>query len=266
MIDHTQIKALIGNRSPEIAIILGSGLGEIADNIKNPLIIEYEDIKGFPTSTVAGHKGKLIVGSIEDKEVLCMQGRFHLYEGYSPSIISQVMKAFKLIGIKKIFITNAAGSLNKDFSPGSLMLITDHINFSGQNPLTGPNDNNLGPRFPDMSNAYDTDLRNQIKDIAIKNNIKLYEGIYLMVLGPNFETPAEIRAFRILGADAVGMSTVPEVIAAVHAGIKVTAVSTITNFGAGIQNHALSHEETIEGAAKGAKDLAKLISNYIKEY
>lgn len=266
MINYTQLKAMLENRKPKTAIILGSGLGEIADRIENPLIINYTDIEGFPPSTVVGHQGKLIIGKIFEKEVLCMQGRFHLYEGYHPSLICDVIKAFKLIGIEKLLITNAAGSLNPNFEPGSLMLIEDHINFSGQNPLVGHNDEELGPRFPDMSNAYDNELRIQLAEVAAQNHIELNHGVYLMVLGPNFETPAEIRAFKLLGADAVGMSTVPEVIAAVHAGIKVAAISAITNFGAGLQNHALSHEETISGASEGAKKLTKLITMYLKEY
>ncbi|MBR5483002.1 MAG: purine-nucleoside phosphorylase [Alphaproteobacteria bacterium] len=265
MINLNQLQNLMQNRKPETAIILGSGLGGIADNLQNKLIIKYEEIEGFPKSTVAGHNGQFVIGRIEDKEVLCMQGRFHLYEGHNPKVIAEVIQALKYIGIKELIVTNAAGSLNPDFHPGEIMLITDHINFSGCNPLLGANDDKIGPRFFDMSNAYDKDLQKKARNIAQKNNIKLNEGTYLMVLGPNFETAAEIRAFRILGADAVGMSTVPEVLAAVHCGIKILAISALTNFGTGIQTTPLSHEETLSGAAKASGCLTDLIINYIKE-
>ena len=265
MINLNQLQNLMQNRKPETAIILGSGLGGIADNLQNKLIIKYEEIEGFPKSTVAGHNGQFVIGRIEDKEVLCMQGRFHLYEGHNPKVIAEVIQALKHIGIKELIVTNAAGSLNPDFHPGEIMLITDHINFSGCNPLLGANDDKIGPRFFDMSNAYDNDLQKKARNIAQKNNIKLNEGTYLMVLGPNFETAAEIRAFRILGADAVGMSTVPEVLAAVHCGIKILAISALTNFGTGIQTTPLSHEETLSGAAKASGCLTDLIINYIKE-
>lgn len=265
MINLNQLQNLMQNRKPETAIILGSGLGSIADNLQNKLIIKYEEIEGFPKSTVAGHNGQFVIGKIDNKEILCMQGRFHLYEGLDPKVIAKVIQALKHIGIKELIITNAAGSLNPDFYPGEIMLITDHINFSGCNPLLGANDDKIGPRFFDMSNAYDKDLQAKARNIAKRNNIKLNEGTYLMVLGPNFETAAEIRAFRILGADAVGMSTVPEVLSAVHCGIKVLAISALTNFGTGIQTTPLSHEETLSGAAKASGCLTDLIINYIKE-
>lgn len=266
MIDIKQFKTLLAGRKPQTAVILGSGLGSVADTVENPLVIDYAAIEGFPRTTVAGHSGKMIIGNLGQSEVLCLQGRFHLYEGHRPQVIAEVVNALKAIGIKRLIVTNAAGSLNPDLTPGSLMLISDHINFSGQNPLVGTNDDNIGPRFPDMSNAYDRDMRRQAKELADKLGIKLPEGIYLMVLGPNFETAAEIRAFRTLGADAVGMSTVPEVIAAVHAGIKVLAVSAITNFGTGLQSTPLSHEETIAGAARAGSALSALITAYIKEF
>lgn len=265
MINLNQLQNLMQNHKPETAIILGSGLGSIADNLQNKLIIKYEEIEGFPKSTVAGHNGQFVIGKIDNKEILCMQGRFHLYEGHDPKVIAKVIQALKHIGIKELIITNAAGSLNPDFYPGEIMLITDHINFSGCNPLLGANDDKIGPRFFDMSNAYDKDLQAKARNIAKRNNIKLNEGTYLMVLGPNFETAAEIRAFRILGADAVGMSTVPEVLSAVHCGIKVLAISALTNFGTGIQTTPLSHEETLSGAAKASGCLTDLIINYIKE-
>lgn len=266
MINIEQFKRLLADKRPQTAVILGSGLGSVADAVEDPLTIDYAAIEGFPRTTVAGHSGKMIVGRLGQSEVLCLQGRFHLYEGHRPQVIAEVVNALKAVGVNRLIVTNAAGSLNPEFTPGSLMLIKDHINFSGQNPLVGANDESVGPRFPDMSNAYDRDMRRQAKELAAKLGINLPEGVYLMVLGPNFETAAEIRAFRTLGADAVGMSTVPEVIAAVHAGIKVLAVSAVTNFGTGLQETPLSHEETIAGAARASSALTALITNYIKEF
>lgn len=266
MINTEQFKRLLADKRPQTAVILGSGLGSVADAVEDPLTIDYAAIEGFPRTTVAGHSGKMIVGRLGQSEVLCLQGRFHLYEGHRPQVIAEVVNALKAVGVNRLIVTNAAGSLNPEFTPGSLMLIKDHINFSGQNPLVGANNENVGPRFPDMSNAYDRDMRRQAKELAAELGINLPEGVYLMVLGPNFETAAEIRAFRTLGADAVGMSTVPEVIAAVHAGIKVLAVSAVTNFGTGLQETPLSHEETIAGAARASSALTALITNYIKEF
>ena len=266
MINTEQFKRLLADKRPQTAVILGSGLGSVADAVEDPLTIDYAAIEGFPRTTVAGHSGKMIVGRLGQSEVLCLQGRFHLYEGHRPQVIAEVVNALKAVGVNRLIVTNAAGSLNPEFTPGSLMLIKDHINFSGQNPLVGANDESTGPRFPDMSNAYDRDMRRQAKELAAKLGINLPEGVYLMVLGPNFETAAEIRAFHTLGADAVGMSTVPEVIAAVHAGIKVLAVSAVTNFGTGLQETPLSHEETIAGAARASSALTALITNYIKEF
>lgn len=260
----SEIKNKIGNKKPKTAIILGSGLGPIGEEIQNPTIIKYKDIKGFPQSTVSGHLGRLIIGELEGKEVLCMQGRIHLYEGHKPQDINLIIKAFKLLGIEELIVTNAAGSLNIDMLAGSIMLISDHINFSGQNPLIGINDDNLGPRFPDVSNAYDKDIRTKIKNIAKEENIKIYEGTYMMVLGPNFETSAEIRAFKVLGADAVGMSTVPEVLSAVHSGMKVLGFSAITNLGTGLQKEAQSHNETILQGEKASQNLIKIIKKYLK--
>lgn len=265
MINCKQLQSALKGRQPQVALILGSGLGAVADALSDQLVIDYRAIEGFPQSTVAGHRGRMIVGKIGKKEVLCLQGRFHLYEGYAPQIIAEVIRCLKFIGIREIIVTNAAGSLNPDFAPGSLMLINDHINFSGRNPLVGANDETAGPRFPSMENAYNGELRQKMEKVAARLGIKLPQGVYLMVLGPNFETAAEIRAFRVLGADAVGMSTVPEVIAAVHAGIKVVAISAITNYGTGMQQTPLSHGETMDNAGKATADLTKLIINYIKE-
>ena len=259
------IKQQLAPRTPTTLIILGSGLGSLGEKLNNPIFIDYKDIPGFPQSTVKGHGSRLICGRLGNREVLCMQGRFHLYEGHAPQIINQLFQIYRLLGIKELIVTNAAGSLNPDMPPGSLMLISDHINFSGQNPLIGPDDESFGPRFPDMSNAYDKDTRQLIQNIAQKQNITLHQGTYLMVLGPNFETPAEIRAFRILGADAVGMSTVPEVISAIHAGIKVLGISVITNFGTGMQQGTQSHEETLAQGQNASAKLINLITAYLEE-
>ena len=192
-------------------------------------------------------------------------GRFHLYEGHKPQVINTVIKAFQLLGIKNLIVTNAAGSLNPDFSPGSLMLIRDHINFSGTNPLIGPNDDTLGPRFPGMADAYTAEYREKARRIAANLNIRLNEGVYLWALGPCFETAAEIKMFQVLGGDAVGMSTVPEVICAVHSGMKVLGLSVITNYGTGMNQSAPSHEETLREGNKAAADLTRLVKQFIKE-
>ena len=256
-----QLKSKLKDFSPDIALILGSGLGSVAKQIQNPKIIEYSSIKNFPQSTVSGHQGRFIFGSLQGKNVLCMQGRIHLYEGHPPQSIAQIIKTFKLLGIKKMIVTNAAGSLDTKMPAGSIMLITDHINFSFNNPLIGPNDENLGPRFPDMSNAYDKKLQELALKTASNLKIKLFKGPYLMVSGPNFETAAEIKAFHLLGAKAVGMSTVPEVITAAYCNIPVLGFSVITNLGTGLQKTTQSHEETLNMATKAAQNLSNLISN-----
>ncbi len=250
---------------PDTLIILGSGLGGLAGEIENPAIVNYADMPELPATNVSGHKGRFIAGIIGRHKILCMQGRFHLYEGHNPQIIKNLLAAFKLIGIKQLIATNAAGSLRTDFEPGTLMLIEDHINFSGKNPLLGMDDEKYGPRFPAMNNAYDAALRKSFEQTAQKAGIELKKGVYLMALGPNFETPAEIRAFRILGGDAVGMSTVPEVIAAVYAGIKVLGISVITNFGAGLCSTPPSHEETLASANVAGKNLTALVKKFLEE-
>ena len=261
----SEIRKKIGNKEPKIGIILGSGMGKLADEIENPLVIPYKEIKGFPQSTVAGHQGKLIIGNLSGQEVLCLQGRFHLYEGHPPATINKVITCLKLLGIEELIITNAAGSLHEDMPAGSLMLISDHIGLNTPNPLFGPDDEKYGPRFPDMSNAYDSNIRDKIKTIAQKEHIKLHEGVYFLSLGPCFETPAEIRAIKTLGGDAVGMSTVPEVICAVHCGIKVLGISVITNLGTGLKNGTQSHEETLNQAQEAAGKLQTLIKKYLEE-
>lgn len=254
-----QINKISRNFKPEIALILGSGLGSLADKIENQITIQYSDLKGFPQSTVQGHKGQFVLGTLNGKNVICMQGRIHLYEGHQPQDICQIIQTFKLLGAKKLIVTNAAGSVNPKITSGSIMMITDHINFSSTNPLTGPNDDSFGPRFPDMSNAYDKELQALASDIAKKEKIDLCKGVYLMVSGPNFETAAEVKAFGILGADAVGMSTVHEVISASYCGLKTLGFSVITNMGCGLQTHSQSHEETLSMAGKASNNLAILL-------
>ncbi len=261
----TYIQNKLKNLHPQTLIILGSGLGALGEEIENPVYIDYKGIPSWPQSTVSGHKGRLIGGFLEGKEVLCMQGRLHLYEGHAPESIKMIMAVFKTLGIKNMIVTNAAGSLKETLSPGSLMLITDHINLSGRNPLVGINDEKFGPRFPVMGEAYDKIFQNKIRQIAQQEKIPLHEGTYLMVLGPNFETAAEIKAFQILGADAVGMSTVPEVLSAVWCGIKILGISVITNYGTGMIKEFHGHKETLEQADKAAGNLSKLVRQFVKE-
>lgn len=255
----------IGSYRPQTLIILGSGLGGLGEEIQNPIFIDYKDIPDWPQSTVSGHKGRLIAGLLEGKEVLCMQGRFHLYEGHPAETIKTVMSVFKTLGIKNLIVTNAAGSLQQKMAPGSIMLITDHINFSGCNPLVGQNDENFGPRFPVMANAYTKEYQEKMRQIAKAEKIELHEGTYLMVLGPNFETAAEIRAFQVLGADAVGMSTVPEVLSAVWCDMKILGLSVITNYGTGMVKEFHGHEETLQQADNAAGNLTKLVRRFVKE-
>ena len=258
------IRAELKGFEPEVLIILGSGLSVLADKIENKIVIPYTKI-GFPKIAIVGHKGELIAGMLGGRKVLCMNGRYHLYEGHSPALVKDMMACYQKLGIKLMIATNAAGSLQRNMKPGSLMMITDHINFSGQNPLTGVNNDKEGPRFPDMSNAYDKELQEIMRQTAHENRITLHEGTYFFVVGPNYETKAEVKAFRTLGADAVGMSTVPEVIAAVYFGIKVVGISVITNQSADIQQTPLSHEETLFEAKQAAVDLQGLILKFLEK-
>ncbi|MBC2576483.1 purine-nucleoside phosphorylase [Peptostreptococcus canis] len=241
------------NCKPEIVLILGSGLGDLADEVENPTIISYKDIPNFKSSNVEGHKSQLVIGKFYGKNVLIMQGRFHYYEGYSQAEITYPIRVFKEMEIDKILVTNAAGGCNKDFKPGDLMIIKDHINFSGRNPLIGPNDEKEGPRFPDMSEAYSKKGIELIKKCAEELNIVIKEGVYMFFSGPSYETPSEIKMASILGADAVGMSTVPEVIVSKYCGMEVFGISCITNMAAGITYKPLNHKEVIE-TTKVAKE------------
>lgn len=230
----------------DLAVVLGSGLGDYAEALQDARMIPYADIPGFPPATVAGHAGEMWAGALHGKRVLMMKGRFHSYEGHSLADVVLPVRAMARMGVKDLILTNAAGAVNVDFAPGDLMLITDFINFSGKNPLTGPNVDELGPRFPDMSRAYDRRLRAIACEVARERGIALREGVYAWFNGPTYESPAEVRMARVLGADAVGMSTVPETIAAVHAGMRVLGVSCLTNMAAGILDAPLSHQEVVE--------------------
>lgn len=237
-------------REPKVGLILGSGLGVLAEEIVNPVKIKYADIPNFPTSTVEGHTGQLVIGELNGMTVLAMQGRFHFYEGYGLNEVTFPVRVMKSLGIKTVIVTNAAGSVNNDFKPGDLMLITDHINNAGSNPLIGPNDKEFGVRFPDMSTAYTPALQKLAVDTAKEMEIDLQQGVYVWNSGPSYETPAEIRMLQKLGGDAVGMSTVPEVIVARHSGLDVVGISCISNMAAGILDQPLSHEEVIETTEK----------------
>lgn len=252
--------------APRLGIVLGSGLGGLADALDDAVAIPYGEIPGYPISTVAGHAGRLLMGRLDGVPVACMQGRFHLYEGHAPSVIRLPIRVFRALGADAVILTNAAGSLNPWVGPGSLMLITDHLNFMWMNPLVGPNDDAWGERFVGLENAYDPELRRRLVHLADEIGIRLHEGVYCGLLGPLFETPAEITAYRTLGADAVGMSTVPEVIVARHCGLRVAAISAITNLGVGLSDEAVDHEQTLRGAALAAADLTRLVRAFVRSF
>lgn len=246
------------NPKAEIAIVLGSGLGDFAKEIEVIDVLPYAEIPNFPVSEVPGHAGRMIYGTVKGRKILAMQGRFHYYEGYSMQECTIHVRVFNLLGIKKLFVSNAAGGLNRNFHVGDLMLITDHINLTGNNPLRGKNMDEFGTRFPAMNDAYSIDLRNQAKAIAKENNLTLQEGVYIGIAGPNFETQAELKFFSIIGADAVGMSTVPEVLVARHCGIEIFGMSIITNIAVPGLNNEASHEE-VQDAAKITGPKVKLL-------
>ena len=251
---------------PRLGIVLGSGLGGLADALEDAVAVPYADIPGFPPSTVPGHAGRFVLGSVDGVPVACMQGRFHLYEGHAPAVVKLPIRTFAALGVEALLLTNAAGSLRAEAPPGSLMLITDHLNFMWTNPLLGPNDDDWGERFVGLENAYDPELRGRLLRLADEMGIRLHEGVYCSLLGPLFETPAEIRAYRTLGADAVGMSTVPEVIVARHAGIRVAAISAITNLAVGMSAEPIDHAQTLRGAALAAADLTRLVRAFVGSF
>lgn len=248
---------------PRVGVILGSGLGAVADEVESPQTIGYEELPGFPRPTVEGHAGKVILGTLADVPVAVLQGRAHLYEGGPIEEIRTPVRWLKAQGAETLVQTNAAGSLRAEVGPGSLMAITDHINLMGTNVLIGPNDDSIGPRFPSMGKAYDPELLAQLRAAAAQLGIPLAEGVYTGWSGPAFETPAEIRAIRILGGDAVGMSTVHETTVARHCGMRVAAISAITNLAEGMGDVPLSHEQTLADAARAAKDLVRLLREFI---
>lgn len=250
--------------TPEIGLVLGSGLGNYGETLENKVYIDYKDIPNFHVSTVEGHKGRFVLGEISGKKVICMQGRHHYYEGNGMDAVTYPIRVMAKLGIKTLFTTNATGGVNENFTVGDFMVITDHINFMGTNPLIGENLDEFGPRFPDMSNIYDKDLVNLALSVSDNIGIKLQTGVFLGYMGPSYETPAEIRMFKLLGADNVGMSTVPETIVANHAGLKVLSISSITNMAAGISKKALSHDEVQEVSTKMVETFKKLVDEIIK--
>lgn len=255
------LKEKLGNFVPDTAIILGSGLGNLISAVKNPIIIPYNDIPGFPHTSVPGHEGRFYAGTIGNHNVLCMQGRFHFYEGIDPTMIDMLIRMLKDLGIKQMILTNAAGSLRTSLPTGSLLLIRDHINFSGINPLIGQHE---APYFPDMSNAYDKEMRKQFLQIADEENITVPEGVYIMVMGPNYETKSEVRLFQSFGADAVGMSTVAEALSAVHKGMKVLAVSVISNLCTGLTDKEQDHADVLKQVEKSSVKLGLLIQKFLE--
>ncbi|MGM0746728.1 MAG: purine nucleoside phosphorylase I, inosine and guanosine-specific [Bacillota bacterium] len=253
-------------QSPKIGLILGSGLGILADEIEGAIKLKYEDIPDFPVSTVEGHAGQLVFGTLEGVSVVAMQGRFHFYEGYSMDKVTFPVRVMKELGVEALIVTNAAGGINTAFRAGDLMIITDHINYMGTNPLIGPNEADFGVRFPDMSSAYDKDLSQLAEKMAQELQIPVQKGVYTAVTGPSYETPAEVRFLRTIGSDAVGMSTVPEVIVAKHAGLRVLGISCISNAAAGILDQPLSHDEVMEVTEKVKAGFLQLVKAVIAKY
>lgn len=263
--ESTQYIASKIQKRPKIGMVLGSGLGIYIDHIQNKTIIPYSEIPHFKKTSVEGHSGALILGEVKGVTVAALQGRFHPYEGHAMEEIVHPVRVLAALGVEFLFLSNASGGINSDFHPGDLVTISDHINLSGRNPLVGPNIAELGPRFPDMGNAYDKELRELIHSVANENGVKMKSGVYCSVLGPTYETPAEIRMLRIIGADLVGMSTVPEVIAANHLGLKVAGVACVTNYAAGIKEEKLSHADVKNVAEKAMVGFATILTETIGE-
>ncbi|MGE5583718.1 MAG: purine-nucleoside phosphorylase [Bacillota bacterium] len=264
--NFTGVQAFLEERAvpkADIGIILGSGLGALAQEVSNPVVVPYKEIPDFPRSTVAGHKGQFVGGRLEGKSVLCMQGRFHYYEGYDLQQVTLPVRVMQKMGVSTLIVTNAAGGINAGFVPGDLMVIEDHINLMGVNPLRGENNEEFGPRFPDMTVAYDLNLREIALTAAAELGINIKKGVYAALSGPSYETPAEIRFLKVIGADAVGMSTVPEVIVANHGGLKVLGISCITNPAAGIAHEKLDHREVMDTAKTTKESFIKLLKKII---
>ncbi len=248
---------------PQVAMILGSGLGALADELVDPVAIDYAEIPGFPVSQVQGHAGQLVFGRLEDVDVVVMQGRAHYYEGWSMREVTFPVRVFSLLDIDYLLVTNSAGGADPDFVPGDLMIISDHLNFTGASPLRGPNEEDFGPRFPDMTDPYDGELRAMIRSVATSLDVDIKEGVYAGMAGPTYETPAEVAMVRTVGGDAVGMSTVPEVIVANHCGMKVAGISCITNMAAGLSAQKLSHDEVKETADLVRETFTGVIRRFI---
>jgi purine-nucleoside phosphorylase len=257
------VKQRASGLAPKAAVILGSGLGDFADSLQNKVVIPYAELPHFPHSSVVGHAGRLVLGTLEGQPLVAMQGRVHFYEGYEPWQVAFPARVLCALKPNGLVVTNAAGGINLDFKVGDLMAITDHINLSGWNALIGHNDERFGPRFPDMSHAYDPGLRAKLLECAKAESIALKQGVYVCLSGPSYETPAEIRMLRTVGADAVGMSTVPEVVAASHMGIKVAGISCVTNLAAGIGKEPLSHAEVSEVANRVRGVFGRLLSRFL---
>lgn len=258
------IRARKSGFTPRVAMILGSGLGVLAEQMTDAVSIGFDELPGFPISTVHGHAGELVLGTLAGVQVVCMKGRGHVYEGYGMGVMTSAVRTLKLLGCEMLFVTNAAGSLRPEVDAGSLVVLTDHINWMPGTPMIGPNDERFGPRFFSMANAYDSAIRDLVKASAAAMDITLHEGVYIAYSGPNFETAAEIRMMARLGADVVGMSVVPEVVSARHCGLKVACVSVITNLAEGMSPFPLSHEQTLKYAAIGATDLIALILAFLE--
>lgn len=252
------------NIEPQMGVILGSGLGGFVDLIEDKVVIPYQEIPNFPVSTVEGHKGQLVFGKVLGKTVVAMQGRFHFYEGYSMQSVTFPVRVMQVLGVSGLIVTNAAGGINPAYRPGDLILIKDHINMMGDNPLRGANLSNLGPRFPDLSEGYDLEWRQKALTIAREVGIHPQEGVYAAMSGPSYESPAEIRFLRTIGADLVGMSTVPEVITAAHGGMRVLGISCVTNMAAGILSQRLSHAEVMETAERIEKQFVRFVQALVK--
>jgi inosine/guanosine/xanthosine phosphorylase family protein len=250
---------------PVAGVVLGSGLGGLADEVEDAVTIPFEDLPGWPAATAPGHVGRLLLGSIGATPVVLLQGRFHMYEGNDPGLVVQPVLLFQRLGAQLVVLTNAAGGINRDFGPGTLMVIADHVNLTGRTPLLGPNADGIGPRFPDLTNAWDPEIRERLKAAGQAEGVDLAEGVYAGLMGPQYETPSEVRLLHTLGADAVGMSTVLECIAARWAGLKVCGVSLVTNAGAGYTGEVLTHEEVLAAGAEAGPRLARVIRRFLED-
>ena len=260
--DH--LRKVLNGFEPELGLILGSGLGDLAAQIEDPIEVPYRDVPNFLVSTAPGHAGKFIFGTLCGKKMMCMSGRFHLYEGYEYTQLVAPVRVMKLMGVQKLILTNAAGAVNESYRPGDVMIIRDHIKMTGVSPMCGPNADDFGPRFFDVQNMYSRELREVARECAARSSLTVHEGIYFFFTGPQYETPAEIRAARILGGDAVGMSTVTEALTAAHCGMPVLGLSMISNMAAGILGEPLSEKEVLEISEKSGPEFSRLIADIIR--